>query len=108
MANEQQKHIQQEPTPYFPSSISDEFRIPILYGDNGLNYGTKQPPKIITEPKSSNVKSVVATLLAAVGSLCFGYCLGYSSPALQDLKEENGKLHLDDVQGAFFAVSTLM
>lgn len=100
--------VPKQPNPYFPRSISDDLEVPILYDDQSTDYCTENRPNLpndLTEPKTSHVKSIVATLLAGIGSLCFGFCLGYSSPALQDLKHKDSSLHLDDVQGAFFAVS---
>ncbi|KAK3739752.1 hypothetical protein QZH41_013601 [Actinostola sp. cb2023] len=88
---------------YFPRSSSDEKEEPTLFPDVHQHYGAEDPSSVETELKTSEFKAVVATLFAAVGSLCFGYCIGYSSPALLDLKNKDSSVHLDQAQGSFFA-----
>lgn len=48
----------------------------------------------------------IATFAAAFGPLSFGYCLGYSSSALQDLQSSSQKLHLSESQGSWFSVGS--
>ena len=52
-------------------------------------------------------RSILATFIAALGPLSFGYCLGYSSSALVDLKKDNvdSALRLTVDQGSWFSVS---
>lgn len=52
-------------------------------------------------------RTVLATFIAALGPLSFGYCLGYSSSALEDLEKANAPsaVHLSVDQGAWFSVS---
>ncbi|KXJ27653.1 solute carrier family 2, facilitated glucose transporter member 8 [Exaiptasia diaphana] len=89
---------------YPNSSIFDEYKVPILVSEREKSYGTGKATSILPEHvKSSNLKSIVAVLLAGIGSLCFGYCIGYSSPALLDLQRDDSSVHLDKPEGAFFA-----
>jgi len=52
-------------------------------------------------------KVILATFIAALGPLSFGYCLGYSSSALLDLQKKNvdSTLRLTTEQGSWFSVS---
>ena len=52
-------------------------------------------------------KVVLATFIAALGPLSFGYCLGYSSSALVDLQNKTlvATLRLTKEQGSWFSVS---
>ena len=52
-------------------------------------------------------RAVLATFIAALGPLSYGYCLGYSSSALEDLEQANAPsaVHLSAGQGAWFSVS---
>ena len=52
-------------------------------------------------------RPILACLIAALGPVCFGYCLGYSSAALVDLKsaKANSAIRLSDSQGSWFSVS---
>ena len=53
-------------------------------------------------------RAVLATFIAALGPLSFGYCLGYSSSALVDLKKVNdAAIRLSVNQGSWFSVSCL-
>ena len=58
--------------------------------------------------REQNMSVFIATFIAALGPVSFGYCLGYSSSALQDLKSLAQKLHLSDSQGSWFSVSWLL
>ena len=50
--------------------------------------------------------SVVATFIAALGPLSFGYCLVYSSSAVVDLKNSTDtSLQLTTGQASWFSVS---
>ena len=67
-----------------------------------------QAKRQLTEARSGRIgKSVLATFVAALGPLCFGYCLGYSSPALEDLTDGkvSTSVHLTAQQGSWFSVS---
>ncbi|XP_032240204.2 sugar transporter ERD6-like 4 [Nematostella vectensis] len=46
---------------------------------------------------------ILATFLAALGSICFGFSLGYSSPALEDIEKEKDGIRLDQNEGALFS-----
>ena len=54
-------------------------------------------------------RAILATFIAALGPLSFGYCLGYSSSALIDLKKSNvdPAIHLNVNQGSWFSVSCI-
>ena len=54
-------------------------------------------------------KVILATFIAALGPLSFGYCLGYSSSALVDLQSKtlDATLRLTKEQGSWFSVSFL-
>lgn len=54
-------------------------------------------------------RTILATFIAALGPLSFGYCLGYSSSALEDLENANASssVRLTVRQGSWFAVSLL-
>ena len=76
--------------------------------DSKLDEGGRRSQSI--QDVAQNVKkctSTVATFFAAVGPLCFGYSMGYSSSALVDLKKSDldSNLHLTIEQGSWFAVS---
>jgi hypothetical protein len=89
---------------FVKSSISDKEKVPIL--GNDLNSIQASASEVHRKSPSSELHVVFASLCAAVGSLCFGYSLGYSSPALPDLTTEiDDKIRLSDSQGSFFAVS---
>ena len=62
---------------------------------------------VLRGPKQERVMAVfIATFAAAFGPISFGYCLGYSSSALQDLHSSSQKLHLSSSQGSWFSVSS--
>lgn len=52
-------------------------------------------------------RAILATFIAALGPLSFGYCLAYSSSALIDLKKSNvdPAIRLNVNQGSWFSVS---
>ena len=52
-------------------------------------------------------RAILATFIAALGPLSFGYCLGYSSSALIDLTNSkvDPAIHLNVSQGSWFSVS---
>ena len=52
-------------------------------------------------------RTILATFIAALGPLSFGYCLGYSSSALEDLEktDPSSPVHLSIDQGSWFSVS---
>ena len=52
-------------------------------------------------------RTILATFIAALGPLSFGYCLGYSSSALDDLKNASvsSAVRLTSDQGSWFSVS---
>ena len=54
-------------------------------------------------------RTILATFIAALGPLSFGYCLGYSSSAVVDLKEPNmsSAVRLTSAQGSWFSVSLM-
>lgn len=63
------------------------------------------------EPKDQDKveKAVLATFPAALASLSFGYCLGYSSSALEDLQNDNTSFNisLTAEQASWFSVSLI-
>jgi len=80
------------------------------YGSGDLN--PKQNAPLIqagsnmVERESRIGRMVLATFVAALGPLSFGYCLGYSSSALLDFeKESDNAVRFTDSQGSWFAVS---
>lgn len=52
-------------------------------------------------------RSILATFIAALGPVSFGFCLGYSSSALLDLQstDEPSAVRLSDDQASWFSVS---
>ena len=61
-------------------------------------------------PKSRPWKVLCATLFSVWGTLSFGYCLGYSSPASYDLQSKAVRIaspavYLNDSQQSWFSVS---
>ena len=54
-------------------------------------------------------RSIIASFVAALGSISFGYCMAYSSSALVDLtsSDTNSAVRLTGVQGSWFSVSKL-
>ena len=54
-------------------------------------------------------RTILATFIAALGPLSFGYCLGYSSSALEDLEKANvsSAVRLNSAQGSWFSVSLM-
>jgi len=52
-------------------------------------------------------RAILATFIAALGPLGFGYCVGYSSSALEDLASESAAVRLNDIQGSWFSVSLI-
>lgn len=52
-------------------------------------------------------RAILATFIAALGPLSFGYCLGYSSSALEDLEKASvsSAVRLTSDQGSWFSVS---
>ena len=63
------------------------------------------------EPKDQDrvEKAVLATFPAALASLSFGYCLGYSSSALEDLQNDNTSFNISLTveQASWFSVSLI-
>jgi len=56
-----------------------------------------------------NKKLYLATFAAVLGPLSFGFVLGYSSPAIPELRKiDNPKLRLDSNQASWFGVSFCM
>lgn len=52
--------------------------------------------------------AVLATCVAVLGTLSFGYCVGYSSPASYDLKSASIlAVRLNDSQESWFSVSVI-
>lgn len=91
----------------FVKCTPDEEKIPIL--ENSSKFLDVNAEEVSSSSLNNNHHEfhvVLASLCGAVGSLCFGYCLGYSSPALPDLTTEpDEKVRLTDSQGSLFAVS---
>ena len=48
---------------------------------------------------------ILSSLVAALGSVSFGYGLGYSSAAVTQLEKPNGDLHLSKESLSWFSVS---
>ncbi|XP_019625170.1 PREDICTED: solute carrier family 2, facilitated glucose transporter member 8-like [Branchiostoma belcheri] len=68
----------------------DRDTAPILAGDGGLR-------------RREQVRNqFLATFVSTLGPLAFGMVLGYSSPALPDLKKESGAVHMDSYHGSWF------
>ena len=56
-------------------------------------------------------RAILATFIAALGPLSFGYCMGYSSSALEDLLHQSSSASatgLTDGQGSWFSVSWIV
>ena len=55
-------------------------------------------------------RTILATFIAALGPLSFGYCFGYSSSALIDLQNDNApsEVRLSTEQGSWFSVSLIL
>lgn len=53
--------------------------------------------------------TILATFIAAIGPVTFGYCVGYSSSALLDLQNENAPsdVRLSSEQASWFSVSSM-
>ena len=68
-----------------------------------------QSDHIILTGKDRIGRAILATFIAALGPLSFGYCIGYSSSALVDLKKANvdPAIRLSVDQGSWFSVSCL-
>ncbi|XP_031555263.1 solute carrier family 2, facilitated glucose transporter member 8-like [Actinia tenebrosa] len=74
-------------------------------GIEGLSRDTPliQTGRRMTQSDNERVsRMVLATFVAALGPLSFGYCLGYSSSALLDLQNEEKQVKLDNNQGSWF------
>ena len=57
-------------------------------------------------PKSGSRRAVCATLISVWGTLSFGFCLGYSSPASYDLESASSQaIRLSSSQQSWFSVS---
>lgn len=57
-------------------------------------------------PKSSPTRVLCATLISVWGTLSFGYCVGYSSPASYDLESAASQsIRLSSSQQSWFSVS---
>lgn len=52
-------------------------------------------------------RSILATFIAALGPLSYGFCMGYSSPALEDLQnaDKPSDVQLSSEQGSWFSSS---
>lgn len=60
-------------------------------------------------PKVSCRRVLYATLISVWGTLSFGYCLGYSSPASYDLHSvANPAIRLSGSQQSWFSVSVMV
>lgn len=60
-------------------------------------------------PKVSSRRVLYATLISVWGTLSFGYCLGYSSPASYDLHSvANPAIRLSGSQQSWFSVSVMV
>ncbi|KAL9959646.1 hypothetical protein ACROYT_G032986 [Oculina patagonica] len=65
---------------------------------------TSQNERTRLIPKSSSRRVLYATLISVWGTLSFGYCLGYSSPASYDLQSvENSAIRLNNSQQSWFS-----
>lgn len=94
--------------PCFVKCTPDEEKIPILENTSKfLDVNAEEvSSSSLNRSNHQEFHVVLACLCGAVGSLCFGYCLGYSSPALPDLTTEpDDKVRLTESQGSLFAVS---
>ena len=61
---------------------------------------------LLSRAKSSSKGAVLATCVSVLGTLSFGYCIGYSSPASYDLKlASNLSIRLSRSQESWFSVS---
>lgn len=52
-------------------------------------------------------RAILAALIAALGPVSFGYCIGYSSSALEDLQNAS-VVRLSADQGSWFSVGSIM
>ena len=57
--------------------------------------------------KSKFLPAFIATLVAALGPLNFGFALGYSSPIELKIEKSSSDPHLTSEEFSWFAVSTL-
>lgn len=72
-------------------------------GENSLCY---ERSRLIPRAKGSSRGAVLATCISVLGTLSFGYCVGYSSPASYDLKSAtNVSIRLSPSQESWFSVS---
>ena len=55
-------------------------------------------------------RAILAALIAALGPVSFGYCIGYSSSALEDLQnaDYSSVVRLSADQGSWFSVGSIM
>ena len=81
-----------------PATLSDYHLTHVTEVHPGLQEGTSLTTGKIKKPhlwqalKSVRVTTLFySSLVAVLGSLSFGYALGFSSPALADLAENKGK-----------------
>ena len=57
-------------------------------------------------PKSRSRRALCATLISVWGTLSFGFCVGYSSPASYDLESVASQdIRLSSTQQSWFSVS---
>lgn len=76
--------------------------------DSGQSSSLIQASNNMAEKESRIGRMVLATFIAALGPLSFGYCLGYSSSALLDFENEPDKaVRFTDSQGSWFSVSKM-
>lgn len=81
---------------------SEESR-PLLGSALNINNQPQSPTDSEYLNKLQNGKLYLATFAAVLGPLSFGYVLGYSSPAIPDLKKiEDSNLRLDNNEASWF------
>lgn len=80
----------------------------VPYTDSANTPSHVQLSDVSTAGRSKFLPALIATLVAAIGPLNFGYALGYSSPVELKLENKSVDPHLTKDEYSWFAVSALM
>ena len=82
--------------------VSSDKRIDVE-SNAGVEAGDSAPADQAKSERKWTV--ILSSLVAALGSVSFGYGLGYSSAAVTQLEKPNGDLHLSKESLSWFSVS---